>query len=893
MKSIRSTIDLVIHTVLGSLLLTAPAVSQIIPDGTLPTDSIVDTPDCTSCTISGGTVRGNNLFHSFSQFSIETGGEAFFDNMGAITDIYTRVTGIDAISEIDGILRTNDASLVLINPNGFIFGSGASLDINGSFLATTAEKIVFDDGAQLETSENLDNQILTVTAPVGLGFGSSPEPIVALPATVLELFSNQTLALVGGEISLEGSEFYLEEGRVELGSVAGNSIVGITTFADGWILDYSGVDRFNDINLFASAYIEASGDHGGDIQVYGRQVNLTDGGAIATFAISDQAGDLVVQASESITLETSPVLTPGIFNDVEGTADGSTAMLSVVTPQLFLRDGSEVSARTFGSGQAPNVEINVSDVIEVSGVDQDGFQSTIGSVVAEDGSGQGGVLRVTTDDLILRDGGRITASTFGSGDAGNLSVDARNVTISGTIPGIRDRPSGLFAQVNEQASGEGGTLTLFADNLTILAGGQTSTVARSDGRGGQINLEIAETIRLDGVAEDAEISLGRSGIFVGADLGSNQPGGDLTLTADRLVVENGANISADNIGTANTGANIDLNVRQLVVQSGGRIGAGSTLGTPPNGGQGPGGELTINASESVTVIGTGVVGNDLVRSTVTTVAEGLGDGGNLRIVTPRLTVQDDGEVSANAIAQGNAGNIFLVVPDELRINDSEVSTEAQQSAGGGISIESKSIVLTGNGDIRTNVASGAANGGTILIQADSLVALDDSDILAFAQDGAGGNITLPAFFGQNFEQAPPGTDLATLDGNSQVDVNATGQLSSGTITFPDVSFIENSLSELPDAPIDTDTLVASSCIAPTALSSGRLLLTGADGIPQQPGSTGGADVPTGSIRTFPAETAESLESQEVWQIGNPIAEPGAVYQLTEGRLVLSRRCSSF
>jgi large exoprotein involved in heme utilization and adhesion len=115
-------------------------------------------------------------------------------------------------------------------------------------------------------------------------------------------------------------------------------------------------------------------------------------------------------------------------------------------------------------------------------------------------------------------------------------------------------------------------------------------------------------------------------------------------------------------------------------------------------------------------------------------------------------------------------------------------------------------------------------GGDIDLKADSILAFDDSDILAYARNGTGGDITLntPAFFGENYRPAPRNTDPDTLDLNNQVDVNAELVLYSGVITTPDVSFIQNSLTELPENQIDTDSLLAIAALSAAINPPGKL-----------------------------------------------------------------------
>ncbi|MDJ0747259.1 MAG: filamentous hemagglutinin N-terminal domain-containing protein [Xenococcaceae cyanobacterium MO_167.B27] len=160
------------------VLIPNSAIAQIIPDSSLGAENSVVDRNGLRDTINGGAIRDANLFHSFQEFNVGAGREAYFTNPNGIDNVFSRVTG-NNISDIQGVLGVlGNANLYLINPNGILFGENARLDVNGSFFATTADSVVFGNGFEFSATNPNQPPLLTIDIPIGLRFRDNPGDIV-------------------------------------------------------------------------------------------------------------------------------------------------------------------------------------------------------------------------------------------------------------------------------------------------------------------------------------------------------------------------------------------------------------------------------------------------------------------------------------------------------------------------------------------------------------------------------------------------------------------------------------------------------------------------------------------------------------------------------------------
>jgi filamentous hemagglutinin family protein len=992
----------------------SPAIAQsITTDGTVGTPQTLTGPDYT-IPQSAGQTAGSNLFHSFERFNLNAGEAAVFQSNPAIQNIFSRVTGGES-SLINGTLATQgqQVNLFFINPNGIVFGPNAQLNVTGSFLATTADHIRFADGTQFSATSPRQSSVLTVGVPVGLQFGTRPSSILVQgngreadgTATVLTAGANQTLALIGGDIALEGGGLGTFGGQLEIGSVEDGSFVELNPTGQTWMFDYSNVSNFGDVLLDRQSTIFAqdaklngiqihtgsltlrdgseiqsvaseqgrtgnivvkatdnitltggeqfqsfissnrsgsSSSIGGDIQLSTRVLSVTNGSSIDAFASNNTSGNITIQASDVVSVEGEG---KGEAISLIGTfvEDGIAGSVNLQAETVQIKAGGQVFSLV--SDQASvggTVTINARDAVLVDGTAQNGDSSAILSFSSSNLAKPPGDIRINTGSLSVTNGARISTSSEGQANNGNIVIQAQGrVTVSGRSDRRYQTPSGrvnlLVSKIRSgnqspDASGNAGNIQITARDVDVTVGGNIAASTESSGNAGNIEVNAQGLVRIDGLLFDLDGSFLPSWINSFAGFNNNGQAGNITIRTTDLQISNGGELTVSTFGQGKAG-NISIAARNQVLLSGSDAGdlfsdisSNNFLGTNSGGsiqidtgslrvekgaaissftlGIGNAGTIVVNARDAIALDGSNPVaggsgifsGVDVLTSqrrvevekdyqtrgaTIPLFDEGVGAGGDIQLNARSLNLTNGAIISARSRGQGPAGNVVIRVSDTLSANDGNILNSSTKTSGGRVSIQAQAVRLSGNSDVLTNVARGEGSGGDITITANSITALDDSDILAFAQDGRGGNITLNtrAFFGQNYRPTAPSASQTTLISNGRVDVNASGAIS-GIVTLPDTSFIQNELTALPDVPIETETLLANSCIRRDR-ATGTFYVSGSGNLPTSPGNMSYSTYETAEVRST---------TPQAWKPGDAIVEPQGVYTLTNGKRVISRLC---
>jgi filamentous hemagglutinin family protein len=739
----------------GAMLMSCNrALAQITPDATLGVEHSVVTPNTNvrgfpAELIQGGATRGTNLFHSFQEFNVGNGQRVYFANPIGIENILSRVTGNNLSNILETLGVDGGANLFLLNPNGIIFGENATLDIAGSFVASTANVLVFENGTRFSATNPEAPPLLKISITPGLQYGTNQPRTTIANSGNLAVGQNLTLSAgnldlqgqlaAGGDLSLLATDTVKVRDSVAspfIASANGNLLVQGNQGVDIFALNHPNSGLFSGGNMV----LRSANTVGGDAHYWSGgsfRIEKLDGSLGDLYSPYDpiirSLGDVSFDAYQGTSLH---ILAGGEVNIgtviITGAETGA-AGIDYLQETVQLSNSKEVSIN--GSLQ-PTLDIRAGvapasiGVPGVTGFDPttdrffgQGFLTgtptsaniTIGDVLILPPNGLVFISNQYQPNIALP-GGDINvtgAGVFGfgiyapglGGNGSSVILDSRrNIAIinSGINPSSNAGNAGdITLLANETVSvnnslvfsnifgaGEGGDINIQARQLLVTDGAQVGASTYREGKGGSLIVNASQGVQLMGISANGQVS---SGLFA-TTLGKGD-GGNVEITTPQLLVKDGALV---NVGTYD---------------------------------EGKGGSLIVNASQGVQLIGTSA--NGQFRSGLAAEAHGKGDGGNVKITTPELLAQDGALVSVSTFEQGRGGSLIVNASDAVQVMSTSANGQfssglaAETSGtgdGGNVELTTPELLVT-DGALVSASTGGEGKGGSLIVNASQGVQL--------------------------------------------------------------------------------------------------------------------------------------------------------------------------
>ena len=753
--------------------------------------------------ITGGTRPNNgpNLFHSFGEFSVATNHIANFLNETALptNNIIGRING-GLVSNIWGTIQTTGfgaANLYLINPAGFIFGPTATLNVGGSFAASTADYLKMSDGAKFY-ADPVQPSVLSVANVAAFGF-TNPQPVaISLEGSTLIVGTGQSISMIGGDFTMTNSVLQAPGGRVQIASVASPGEVVPSQTGQPAALDVSSFSQLGAVseigtgNTSSSISVSSLANPtvgAGTVLVRGNQITLNQGAINSTTLNADAASiGIDLQATQNISVTNSQIVTTAA-----GT--GRAGDIRILTDMAQL-NGSNVFSRSINSVTGDSGAVDVTArVLEVrNGTSLGTFTQAFG---------RAGNVTIHADNITTLDGGNIFTTGFGVGQGGNIDVTVKEFFGSATnlasVPGCAQCVTGILA--NTGFGSPGGSVHVQADTIRLLDGATIQSQLFSTGPGANIDV-TAKNITLSGlvtvqsssgpITQFSNIGSISSGSF------ATGTGGSIKVSAENLeLANNGRIISTLLSGASGNAGNVTINTGTLNIHDRGTVAATSFLGS------GNSGDIYVTA-KTVNISG---VKDSLNPGSVTdftgiSASTSVGRGGTVRVTADDLVVTNKGAISSTTFGSGSAGSI-IITAGNVSVADAGfiVASTAGSGPGGNIDINAGHLTVSGEvqvpGALDAGVAvitaqanSGSGNAGTIKITANQIDVLNqgavDSSTLT---SGKGGNVELTSatIRVENGGQVSASSKAAGNAGSVTINTNELSVMSGGFIATSSTS----------------------------------------------------------------------------------------------------------
>lgn len=618
------------------------------------------------------------------------------------------------------------------------------LSANGTadlFLLNTSG-IVFGPNAQL----NLGGSFIGSTAETlwfDDGTAFSTTDATAAPLLTINTPSGLQLGSQSGTIAVNGEGHRLT-GGLFLPIFHNDTPAGLSV-APGQTLGLIGreVEMTGGIVRGQGQHIQLSGVESGIVELE-RQAQPWSFGHSSV----EQFGD--IQFSDQALVDSSGVVTGQIQ------LDGQT---------IRLDEGSVVLIQNQGLEASEAIRVNATGSLELvdavrNSPDQATPLGTITGVVSSRlftetlAPGQGGDIIVTSNDLSLIDGGHMYARSYSDALTGRIDVDvAQSMEIHEYSPLNPEITSGISTAIFDTGGAQ--KITISAQSLQMVDGAGIVFFNFGSGQGGNIEINVDDDLVMSGFIPEttAFTNISSSAFRVG-------DGGNVTVNVGRLTLSNTATISTATLAEGNAS------------------------------------QLTVNASESIHVIGynpvldviTSIVSgayilNETLREILQLPDSPTGESGSVFVSTPQLVITEGGSIGVSNEGTGDSGSITIVA-DQVRLDRGSIGATSQSSGRGGsinltikdeLALLNDSFITTETLGNRVDAMSSNVDGGDILIHADRLRLTDHSEIRADSLAGKGGNIDLALTHDLQLNRSAI-TSVTASDDGGNISVNLGGVL---------------------------------------------------------------------------------------------------------------------
>ena len=584
--------------------------------------------------------------------------------------------------------------------NGGSSGTGGSLTVTGTGegnMVTVTGQLISDNFGTKEAkagSVTVTGETVRVAGPGTLSANTAGEG-PAGSVTVTGTGEGNMVMVTGG--TLQSQTF----GKGPAGSV---TVTGETVRVDGllsskaFVLDPNSTQA-EDLGQAGSVTVSGEGEgnavevtgflgsetlgagNAGSVTVTGEMVTVNGATITSASDKTGQGGTIFLGARERLTL-TDSTLSTTVTNVGDDRPTEGLGSIVLSAPTLNITGGS-IQAETQGTRNAGNIKFNVGSLTTTAGkirVPVDGFTFT-----------------PTTGVLI-------SSSSTGKGPAGSVTIQGIQTAAKGVEPARSVSLTDTTVQTKVGAKtvqgSTPGNIAITAETVTVSNGTINATTS-GPGKGGTITITATEG----------------KGVVTLADPGPNP------ADVSRLI--------ADTIGAGEAG-DIVVKAKTLTVRDGAEI-----ISIARQGG-GDAGEITITATERVTLAGTNTRKDDLGRSilygrsilSVATGATGIeagGAGGEILVKAKTLEVMDGAAISSGTSGDGHGGTITIkagtVIIDGAPIRILAVGDgtpvavpsiiSAQTTAGGNagaVTVKADTVTLTDGAQIQTNTGRGGCGG---------------------------------------------------------------------------------------------------------------------------------------------------------------------------------------